>query len=56
MPRQVKLGALLDATGQERRAVATRDAPVKASVTERTRQGAEQPKGLPGLGKEVVDS
>ncbi len=54
MPRQVKLSALLDATGEERRAVATWNAPVDAPVAERARQGAEQTKGLLGLGKEVV--
>ncbi len=54
LPRQVKLGALFDAAGEERRAVATWYAPVEASVTERTRQGAEQTNGLLGLGKEVV--
>ncbi len=54
LPRQIKFSALLDATGEERRAVTTRDAPVEAPIAERARQSAEQQEGLLGLGKEVV--
>ena len=53
LPREVELGALLDAAREERGAVTAGYAPVEAPVAEGSGRGAEQAKGLLKLSEEV---